>query len=254
MIYEDDDSADDDYDSASDGNAEEEEGAAESVMHLFKDDGIIDNIAKFFLTEDCIDQERILEASGKHVLQAKDMSNYIKKVTEAAILCRSLEVIHKDREYVLVCDYAQNMPLPYYGRGQPGGIYYFSPLTINLIGIVGLSMSPNKLNCYAYREFTAKKVSKYVASLLMRDLYDQFWLRKGNPGKKLTIAMEKCGDQNKNKVFLRLAPYLVEMGYFKTVDFCFYVRGHTKDACDRTFNQMKLKYHKKDVFTWSQAI
>jgi hypothetical protein len=67
--------------------------------------------------------------------------------------------------------------------------------------------------------------------------------------------MEKCGGQNKNNVVLRLAPsYLVEMGYFKTVEFCFYVRGHTKNDCDNTFNQMKLKYHKKDVFTWSKAI
>jgi hypothetical protein len=84
----------------------------------------------------------------------------------------------------------------------------------------------------------------------MRDLYDQFWLRKVDPGKKLTIAMDNCGGQNKNNVVLRLAPYLVDMGYFKTVEFCFYVRGHTKNACDCTFNQMNLKY----VFTWSQAI
>jgi hypothetical protein len=251
---EDEDEDSDDDDSASDDNAEEEEAAAEAVSHFFKDDGIIDDIAKSFLTEDCLDQERILEAAGHHVLQAKGMRYYIQKATEAAVLCRSLEVVHKDREYVIVCDYAQNMPLPHYGGEQPGEIYYFSPLTINLFGIVDLSLSPNKLNCYAYREFTAKKGSNNVASLLMRDLYDRFWLRKGDPGKKLTIAMDNCGGQNKNNVVLRLAPYLVEMGYFKTVEFCFYVRGHTKNACDRTFNQMKLKYHKKDVFTWSQAI
>jgi hypothetical protein len=66
--------------------------------------------------------------------------------------------------------------------------------------------------------------------------------------------MDNCGGQNKNNVVLRLAPYLVEMGHFKNVEFCLYVRGYTKNACDRTFNQMKLKYHRKDVFTWSQAI
>jgi hypothetical protein len=88
----------------------------------------------------------------------------------------------------------------------------------------------------------------------MRDLYERFWLRKGDPGKKLTIVMDNCGDQNNNNVVLRLATYLVEMGYFKTVEFCVYVCGHTKKACDCTFNQMKLKYRKKAVFTWSQAI
>jgi hypothetical protein len=96
MIYEDEDSDDNDDDSASDDNAEEEEAAAEAVSHLFKDDGIIDDIAKSFLTEDCLDQERILEDFGHHVLQAKGMRYYIQKATEAAILCCSLEVVHKD--------------------------------------------------------------------------------------------------------------------------------------------------------------
>jgi hypothetical protein len=50
------------------------------------------------------------------------------------------------------------------------------------------------------------------------------------PGKKLTVAMDNCGGQNKNTVVLRLAPYLVEMGHFKTVVFTFYVRDHTKNA------------------------
>jgi hypothetical protein len=122
MIYEDEDSDDDDDGSASDDNAEGEEAAAEAVSHLFKDDGIIDDIAKYFLTEDCLDQERILEAVGHHVLQAKGVRYYIQKATKAAIMCRSLEVVHKDREYVIVCDYAHNMPLPHYGGEQPGEI------------------------------------------------------------------------------------------------------------------------------------
>jgi hypothetical protein len=53
----------------------------------------------------------------------------------------------------------------------------------------------------------------------MRDLYDRFWIRKGDPGKKMTIAMDNCGGQNKNNVVLRLAPYLMEMGYLKTDEF-----------------------------------
>jgi hypothetical protein len=77
----------------------------------------------------------------------------------------------------------------------------------------------------------------------MQDLFDKFWLRKGKPGKKLNVAMDNCGGQNKNNVVLRLAPYLIEMGYLKTVVFAFYVRGHTKNSCDRIFNQMKLEYH-----------
>jgi hypothetical protein len=67
-----------------------------AVSQLFKDDGIVDNLAKSFLTEDCIDQERILEAAVHHALQEKGMRYYIQKATDAAIMCRSLEVVHKD--------------------------------------------------------------------------------------------------------------------------------------------------------------
>lgn len=31
--------------------------------------------------------------------------------------------------------------------------------------------------------------------------------------------------------------------------FCFYIRGHTKNACDRLFNQMKKNFHKAQVYT-----
>jgi hypothetical protein len=90
---------------------------------------------------------------------------------------------------------------------------------INLFGIVDLSVTPNKLNCYAYRELTAKKGSNNVASMLMHNLHENNWLMKGNPGKRLTIAMDNCGGQNKNNHVLRLAAYLVEMKFFLEVEF-----------------------------------
>jgi hypothetical protein len=58
--------------------------------------------------------------------------------------------------------------------------------------------------------------------------------------------MDNCGGQNKNNVVLRLAPYLVEMGYFLKFEFAFYIRGHTNNTCDRTYNKMKSNYHKND--------
>jgi hypothetical protein len=57
------------------------------------------------------------------VLQAKGMIYYIQKATEATILCRPFGVVHKDRDYVIMCDYAQHMPLLHYGGEQLGDIY-----------------------------------------------------------------------------------------------------------------------------------
>jgi hypothetical protein len=79
-------------------------------------------------------------------------------------------------------------------------------------------------------------------------------VEEGITREKLTIAMDNCSSQNKNNVVLRLALYLVEMKHFRTLEFVFYIRGHTKNSCDRMFNQMKLKYHKQDIFSLSQAI
>jgi hypothetical protein len=233
---------------------DEPDDPAQDQDAAFKDDEIVDELAKSFITGDCLEQERILEAAGNHVHQAKGMRHYVQERTAISTQCRNEEVPHHEREYVIVCDYSQNLPLQHYRGEQPEEIYYFSAVTINLFGIVDLSLAPTKLACYAYREFTAKKGSNNVASLLMKDLFDKFWLRKGTPGKKLTIAMENCGGQNKNNSVLHIDLYLVEMRHFLTVEFVFYIRGHTKNACDRMFNQMKLKYHKKDIFSWSQAL
>jgi hypothetical protein len=90
--------------------------------------------------------------------------------------------------------------------------------------------------------------------MIMHNLFENNWLMKGNPGKRLTIAMDNCGGENKNNHALRLSAYLVEMKYFEEVEFIFYVRGHTKSACDRTFNQMKLHFHRQDIFTYGQAV
>jgi hypothetical protein len=44
------------------------------------------------------------------------------------------------------------------------------------------------------------------------------------------------------------------MKYFEEVEFVIYVRGHTQNACDRTFNQMKLPFHKQDMFTYGKSV
>ena len=66
--------------------------------------------------------------------------------------------------------------------------------------------------------------------------------------------MDNCSKQNKNNYALSLALWLVEMKVFKEVCFSFYIRGHTKIACDRLFNQMKLNYYKTQVFTMDQFL
>jgi hypothetical protein len=109
----------------------------------FKDDVLVDKLTKSFLTRYCLEKESILKSSSNHVIQTKVMSHCIQQATESTITCHSAEVPNKDQEYVLVCDYAHNMHLPYYVGEKPEEIYYVSPLAINLFGMVYFSATPN---------------------------------------------------------------------------------------------------------------
>jgi uncharacterized membrane protein len=66
--------------------------------------------------------------------------------------------------------------------------------------------------------------------------------------------MDNCGGQNKNNHVLILAPSLVELGFFKTVNMLFLIVGHTKNVCYRRFNNLKKVYNKSNVYTLHQAI
>jgi len=60
--------------------------------------------------------------------------------------------------------------------------------------------------------------------------------------------------QNKNNTVIRLAPYLVEMGYFQRVSVVFFVAGHTKNYADRRFNDMKHDYHTQNLYAMTQLV
>jgi hypothetical protein len=74
------------------------------------------------------------------------------------------------------------------------------------------------------------------------------------PGGELNIIFDNCSGQNKNNYVLWLVPYLVEAGYFKTVNFIFLVVGHTKNACDRRFNNVKQVYNKSNVYSFDMCV
>jgi hypothetical protein len=110
------------------------------------------------------------------------------------------------------------------------------------------------MNYYTYSEDDGKKGANNVASLLMCDLKSRGWLRNNETANSLTVKFDNYRGQHKNNVVLRLDPYLVERAFFKEVTIDFYARGHTKNACDHLFNQLKLRHHKHNVYTVLQVI
>jgi hypothetical protein len=66
--------------------------------------------------------------------------------------------------------------------------------------------------------------------------------------------MENCSGHNNNNHVLRLAAYFAEMKFFCSVEVIFNVIGHTKNACDRLFNQMNIRFHKDQVHSYRVAL
>lgn len=141
------------------------------------------------------------------------------------------------------------MGLPHFGGEQPGDTYYFSPLSLYCFGIVDVTSTPDILHAFGYTEDQGGKGGNNVASLLIYCLTQLGWLIEGSSAMRLSIIMDNCSGQNKNNHVLRLSLWLVELGFFHQVEFIFYVRGHTKNVCDRMFNLLKKRYHKDNIFS-----
>jgi hypothetical protein len=198
--------------------------------------------------------EMILADASGHITMVRIMRRFAEDITLAAIQHFRGDMPHLQCDYTLVGEYGQNLSAPYFGGAQLVDTYYFSSINVCLFGLVDLSTSPNKMNCYTYSEDKDKKGENNVASLLMRDLKSRVWLCDNEPANYLTVIFDNCGGKNKNNVVLHLAPYLVEKVFSKEVAIAFYVLGHTKNACDRLLNQLKLRYHKQNVYTVHQVI
>ncbi len=194
-----------------------------------------------------IERENEILRIARHISEARSMRTLAKERMASAKNATKNNLPDAEMEYTIVCDYAQNMEMPYFGSAQPGETYYFTPKTINLFGIVDCNEEKEVLHGYCYGEEDGHKGGNNVASLLMKHLEDR-GLLSGVKRCRLNIVMDNCSGQNKNNMVLRLAAYLVEKGHFAQVDFIFLVVGHTKNVADRLFNICISKYRKSNIF------
>ena len=199
---------------------------------------------------DMLERESILLKATLHVQQASIQRQLANKKIQEAI--DSSHLPHSERSYCFIADYSQNMELPFFGASQPGDTYYFTPLKINVFGIVDCCIFGGKLSAHVYHEGIGKKGGNNVASLLVNELKRLNIMLDNATGKELTIIMDNCAGQNKNRMVLRLATYLVEAEYFAKVSFIFYIVGHTKNACDRWFNTLKRTYRRSNIYSINQ--
>lgn len=159
--------------------------------------------------------------------------------------------------HVLTIDMGQNIGLPSFEGEQPGDTYYFSPLTLYLFGVTDNSRSyigddnegHDFMQAYIWHKKDGDRGANNITSCLLNDYKRRGFFSKPNFG-SLTVIADNCGGQNKNQDVLRFHLWLVEAGIFPSVKVVFLVKGHTKNACDRLFNLLKLNYHNRNIFTF----
>ena len=123
-------------------------------------------------------------------------------------------------------------------------------MTVPTFGIVDVNNENNHLYAYIYSKKEGRRGGNDIVLLIMKFLKDQGYL-DGNKQLMLTVVCNNCTGQNKNNKVLRLAPYLVEAGYFERVTFAFFVAGHTKNDANKRFNSC---YANKNLYTMKQLV
>jgi hypothetical protein len=98
----------------------------------------------------------------------------------------------------IVVYYCQNFEVPFFGSSQPGDTYYFTPETVNGLGIVDCRREKDQLKLYVYGEDKRAKGGNNVASIIVHFLEER-GLLDGHKRKTLNIITDNCGGQNKNR-------------------------------------------------------
>lgn len=205
------------------------------------------------VSAETIAREKAILDAGEHVKMAQAQRQLVNRKIAAAKAGRDHH--HIERTYTLIVDYGQNMALPFFGESQPQDTYYYTPLNVYNLGVVDVSQDDH-LYCHIYKDGDGTKGGVNIASLLMKSLNKLGIIddrqSPPTPGKELNVVFDNCSGQNKNNTVLALVPMLMEMGHFKCVNFLFLVVGHTKNTADRRFNNLKMIYRNKNIYTLKQ--
>ena len=215
------------------------------------------------LEGEIVTAQSILDKAKDHVKQYKHQRILCNQIIDNArndVLSNVIPPAFKRK--VITIDMGQNLQLPNFPAEQPGDAYYLSPLTIYLVGIVDNASFDEKsgkfleqMGAFVWKEGEADRGANNICSCLLKYFQKKGWLHKKNSRyTELTIVADNCGGQTKNKHVVRFQMWLVEAGYFAKIVLLFLVKGHTKNACDRMFNLVKLGYHKKNTYTYSQLL
>jgi hypothetical protein len=156
-------------------------------------------------------QEAAVKQASVHVERAEAQRKYFNSITDAG---------GEDTD-LIVCDFMQNLGLPYLGSEQSGATYYYSPLNVFVFGIV--DMRTKRLHAFVYDEGKGKKGGNNVASMLHD--YLRLYGMLDSTSKHLKVVMDNCAGQNKvSQLNKTSVPTVLLIKETNTFYFCYRIR------------------------------
>ena len=152
-------------------------------------------------------------------------------------------------------DMGQNVPLPSVKGDQFGDAYYMTPVNIYLFG-VNYNARPDghdHMNAYIWSEADVRQGDNKFVSCLFKYFKKRGFFLSPNFG-PLYILADNCGGHNINKDVFRFLMWLVEVHVFLCVEDMFFIKGHTKNACDRMLNLLKLDLHLRNIYCFEDMV
>ena len=215
----------------------------------------IDNICNLVANIQLTEQETTVCEWKQHCDDFTAQRRYVQALSLNAKEDLNGNIPFQNRRFAYCSDYCQNMDLPHFGSEQPGETYYYSPLNINCFGVTDLST--DVLDAFLYHEGEGKKGGNNVCSLLFKKLKQDGLIDLSNvygPAKQLSLVFDNCAGQNKNRMVLRFAQFLIDSKIFNRVEIVFLIMGHTKNICDRRFKDLKNKFHHRNIYTMKHLV
>ncbi len=134
---------------------------------------------------------------------------------------------HNEHTYILVVDHSQNMEIPVFNQEQLQTTNYYSLLNIYNLGVVDhtdnakqwLQSSQRKYTCSCIPQRSCNKGCKQHWPLIIKTMKMNGIIKNGDCRAELNTDFDNCPGLIKNNTVLMLVPYLVEMDYFKKVNF-----------------------------------
>jgi hypothetical protein len=106
----------------------------------------------------------------QHMENLRSMRELCQEVIKDAKTATRDNVEDEEMVIMIIVDYCQNMEMTFFGKEQPGETYYYTPKTINLLGIVECNEEKEILHAYAYSGEEGGKGGNNVASLIVKHL------------------------------------------------------------------------------------